>query len=70
MNQIPDAPWIREAETYGVPPYDEPDTRCPVCGQDCETIYTDQAGNALGCDMCILRCDAAEWNDEQRRLEE
>ena len=25
MMQIPDAPWIREAEMYGMPPYDEPD---------------------------------------------
>lgn len=22
---VPDAPYIREAETYGMPPYDEPD---------------------------------------------
>jgi uncharacterized protein Yka (UPF0111/DUF47 family) len=23
MEQIPDAPWIREAEMYGAPPYDD-----------------------------------------------
>lgn len=69
--QIPDAPWIREAELNGVPPYDDPDRSCPVCGRErCETIYTDMHGEVVGCDECLTMWEPEEWHDEQRRLEE
>ena len=42
MQQLPDAPWIREAETYGMPPYDDFDVTCPVCGRECEEFYLDE----------------------------
>ena len=43
MQDLPDAPWIREAEMFGPPPYDDgPDPVCPICGEECETIYTDK----------------------------
>lgn len=68
---IPDAPWIREAERYGMPPYDDPDTSCPVCGREhCETIYTDKFGEVVGCDECLTLWEPEEWHEEQRRLEE
>lgn len=66
MEQIPDAPWIREAETYGVgadPVY------CPICGEECETIYADLNGEVFGCDQCIMKQDAWEWAEEQREAE-
>ena len=41
MQDIPDDPAIRKAEMWGPPPYDdEPDPVCPICGKECETIYT------------------------------
>lgn len=64
MEQIPDAPWIREAERYGYP---EPDpVNCPCCGCECETIYYDMTGTVVGCDVCMVTKDAQEWADEER----
>ena len=41
MEQIPDAPWIREAERYGMPPYgDDPD-------------YSEQAKLVSDCDRLL-----------------
>ena len=50
MEQVPDAPWIREAENDGMPPFDPP--VCPICGEECETIYADMTGDVFGCDRC------------------
>ncbi len=55
--EIPDAPWIREAETYG-PPDSEPLPLCPVCGEECETFYTDPEGTVLGCEHCVRAQDS------------
>ena len=65
--QIPDAPWIREAERDGFGDPDPP--KCPVCGEECEEIYADQYGNVFGCDECILRQDAWEWAEEQKEAD-
>ena len=67
MDQIPDAPWIREAERKGIPPYDDlPDPVCPVCGKECVTIYLDDGClNVIGCDNCIRKMDACEWQEEE-----
>ena len=60
MEQIPDAPWIREAETYGYPPDYSP-ILCPECGEECDVIYMDDNNNVLGCDQCIRAVDADTW---------
>jgi len=62
VEQIPDAPWIREAELYGVP--DRDPVRCPICGAEADTIYTDKNGDALGCEWCVSCEDAFDWWDE------
>ena len=62
MQQIPDAPWIREAELYGVP--ESPAPVCPVCGEECETYYI-QDRAVIGCDRCVRCKDADEWNSEE-----
>ena len=62
--QIPDAPWIREAEMYG-PPSPDP-VYCPECGEECETIYRDRYGNIFGCDKCIETQDAGDWQEEEK----
>lgn len=59
MDKIPDAPWIRDAERYGVD--EAPSPRCPVCGDECELIYADKDGVAVGCDECLEHWNALEW---------
>lgn len=62
MVQIPDHPDIREAEAYGMPPYDDgPEPTCPICGAECETIYVDKHGDEVGCDKCISTVSASDW---------
>lgn len=67
MSGLPDAPWIREAEMCGMPPYDEgPDPVCPICGKECETIYADKDGDVFGCDECVKIWEAYEWCDAHK----
>jgi len=61
---IPDAPWIREAELWGMPPYDEVEVYCPICGRECETIYKDSEGTEFGCNNCVKEIDARDWAEE------
>lgn len=46
-------------------PPDEPDYPiCPVCGEECGTIY--KVGNAVvAADNCIVEVNAWEWQEEQ-----
>lgn len=67
MEQLPDAPYIQEAERYGLPPYDEP-PKCPCCGENANTIYMDQYGNVFACDMCLREQDAYDWEMEEREM--
>lgn len=69
MPDFPDAPWIREAETFGVDAV--PDVYCPVCNEENpEYFYTDQSGvDVVGCSCCLRRYDPWEWQAERRRTE-
>lgn len=61
---IPDAPWIRNAELYGV---DEPDpVICPICGEECGTIYKDRNGDVFGCDNCVEIMEAYDYLQEEK----
>ena len=31
---------------------------CPVCGEECDTVYLDMDGEVAGCDQCIRMVDA------------
>ena len=63
MQQIPDAPWIREAERNG---YDTgTHVCCPVCGEICDEIYLDNYRNACGCNRCISTMDAYDWYQDE-----
>ena len=72
---LPDAPAIRFAETYGAPYYGciEPDDDepifCPVCGcKDPEEFITDSDGiEVIGCDVCTKRQDTWEWYRNHRK---
>ena len=68
MAEIPDAPWIRQAEMYGVPDNDiTPDIiDCPVCGKACSTIYA-KWPDVFGCENCVDVWDADEWWIEEHR---
>ena len=70
MEQLPDAPWIREAENLGMPPYDDFDVYCPVCGRECEELYLDEDDEVVGCDRCITSVDAYDWEAARRAREE
>ena len=59
IQQCPDAPYIREAEMFGMPSPDP--VICPVCGRECEEIYEDKDGDAFGCEHCVKCLDADQW---------
>ena len=57
-------PIITNMERTGYPDGKEPDfPRCPVCGEECETVYRDQYGAYVGCDVCMETKDAWEVED-------
>lgn len=61
---LPDAPYIRQAELYGVPEPEE--WECPVCGADkADNIYLDENGTILGCSCCVQEKDLGEYLAEQ-----
>ena len=60
MKQIPDAPWIRDAERNGIEIHEY---FCPECGEACDTIYI-RDGYAVGCDNCITAIDAWDYDDD------
>ena len=63
---IPDAPWIRDAELNGMPEADP--VFCPVCGeQDPEDLYLDTRGDPCGCSECLKRVDAYDWLMDRKR---
>ena len=47
--QLPDAPYIREAETYGM---EEPEEICAICGAVCKEVFRFPDGRPTGCNVC------------------
>ena len=63
-NDVPDHPIIRNMERTGYPDGKEPPRpHCPVCGEECETIYRDRYGADVGGDVCVETKDAWEVSD-------
>lgn len=54
-----DAPYIRMTERTGYP-HEVRWPRCPVCGEECETVYL-KDGEPVGCDECLETMDAYEY---------
>ena len=55
----PDHPVIRNCERTGWPDGKEPEVaRCPVCGDECSTIYKDHLGHVVGCGGCVMEVPA------------
>ncbi len=67
MMNLPDAPWIRDAEINGMP--DAETIYCPVCGaEDPEEFYTDETKtDVIGCECCMRRVNAYDWLMDRRR---
>lgn len=64
MQQIPDHPAIRNAERTGHPDGKDPAYPvCPVCGEECERVYTNRYSDVVGCDVCLTDGDA--WEEPQ-----
>lgn len=65
MEQIPDAPWIREAERDGYPTGDE--IECPICGAVCDSVFWSDTNwkEIVACNKCIREQDACDWKAEQ-----
>jgi len=43
---------------YPGPPPEGPVPHCPVCGEWCDRIYRNGAGEIVGCDVCLEDLDA------------
>ena len=68
MQDLQDAPWIRDAELNGMPSADP--VFCPVCGEECETLYLAGGTDPVGCENCIEERDAYEWTEEHKEVPE
>lgn len=62
MIDIPDHPDIRKMERDGtLSEADDFTPYCPICGEECETLYADRTGDVIGCDMCVEHFDAYDY---------
>ena len=64
-NDVPDHPIVRNMERTGYPDGKEPvSPHCPICGEECETIYRERYGGLyVGCNVCVETKDAWEVSD-------
>ncbi len=54
---------------WGVYDYPEPSEKevipvCPVCGEECDTIYKNKWGDIVGCEECVQTHEALEIMEE------
>ena len=55
-------PVITRTERTGYP--EEPRRPiCPICGEECDTVFKTAWGAVVGCDNCLTSCDAWEEYD-------
>lgn len=59
MPDLPDAPWIRQAERDGMD--DCPDVYCPICNEENPEYFFIQDGEIIGCSECTDQTDPWEW---------
>ena len=55
---------------YPGPPKEAPVPICPECGNECETVYVNENGTVVCCDVCIDKVfwkrDAYEWMEDMK----
>lgn len=61
MNDLPDAPWIRDAETNGVGYDDDKEFTCPVCGAAAPDYVYSTGRHASRCDIIGCSECVKEW---------
>lgn len=68
---IPDHTIIQNMEQTGYPDGKEPEyPSCPICGKECEILYTSKRdGTVVGCDSCLSSHDAWERKECYHRKE-
>ena len=52
-------------EYWNDPPVQKDNPVCPVCGEECETIYTDINSEICGCENCLTEYDAWDYFDDE-----
>ena len=57
-------PEITNALLTGYPHGEPKYPRCPICGDECEAIYWSKFGEVVGCDECLTKQDAYEYEEE------
>lgn len=55
--ELPERSW--QPPEYG----QESWPRCPVCGEETDTLYQNEDGEIVGCDGCIHYMDAWQWKE-------
>lgn len=61
MHDLPDAPYIVDAETNGVGYNEGDEYYCPFCNAPApDYIYTVSNGNVIGCSECVQQWDGWE----------
>ncbi|MBO5568386.1 MAG: hypothetical protein J6A79_05575 [Clostridia bacterium] len=60
---LPDHPDIRMLERFGTPEQQRQPV-CPICTQECQTIYLDWNGDVAGCENCLTSHDAWDYEEE------
>ena len=61
--ETPDHPIVQNLERTGYPDGKEPVFPiCPVCGEECDTMYKDRYGAYVGCDVCMETVNA--WDSD------
>lgn len=59
--ETPDHPIVQNLERTGYPDGKEPVFPiCPVCGEECDTMYKDRYGAYVGCDACMETVNAGD----------
>ena len=46
------------------PPKQESLPVCPVCGEECETVYTDLYDEVCGCENCLTEYDSRDYFED------
>ena len=66
---LPDHPDIVRAERTGLrpgeTPFEDEGVPCPICGKLTDTLYLDVDGDLCGCENCVRRVDAHEYEKNE-----
>lgn len=63
---LQDAPWIKQAELFGMPEAEEIDYSCPICGEEKpEDFCFNNYGEIIGCNCCCHFRNAYEYTAEK-----